>query len=363
MAEQRSVHLVGSIPAGSASDAYRFVTDQLGDTIGPSLPDGATGARAEWVNHPIHAMTAHPDLELVRPGKESVASRKVFSDSPSPPAVPRYARYEDTPSFRVKPGHALRTIDLYHYAGFTASWKTYEDMVSASGRRYQVSIPSPLSVAGVVFGFRAALARRHLAPFRAATVREIGAIWGRGRNNVLFQLEVPVEVRVLAALPAPAWARAARLLAREALRIVDAAPRDSAFGLHVCIDDLNEDALLEPFDAGLAVALTNALIAAWPEGRTLAYVHLPFAHGKRPPTMDPAYYEPLHQLWVPEHVRLIAGISHEATTIDRLVLVRDQIEFNLGRRVDIAAACGLGHRSRDAARLNLDIARAVALAD
>ena len=49
--------------------------------------------------------------------------------------------------------------------------------------------------------------------------------------------------------------------------------------------------------------------------------------------------------------------------LKKLVLVRDQIEHNLGRRVDVASSCGLGRRTREAAKLNLEIAKAVALAD
>ncbi|MBT8192729.1 MAG: hypothetical protein KJP22_04950, partial [Acidimicrobiia bacterium] len=62
-------------------------------------------------------------------------------------------------------------------------------------------------------------------------------------------------------------------------------------------------------------------------------------------------------------VRFIGGFIHEKSLIKDLVLIRDQIEFNLGRPIDVAASCGLGRRDRKAAQLNLEIARAVALAE
>jgi hypothetical protein len=79
--------------------------------------------------------------------------------------------------------------------------------------------------------------------------------------------------------------------------------------------------------------------------------------------MDPDYYAPLSKLGIPASVRFIGGFVHEARTISDLVKVRDQIEHNLGRRIDVAASCGLGRRDRPAARKNLEIAKAVALAD
>lgn len=340
---ERSVHLVGSIPAGSASDAFRFVTDILGNTIGPSMPDGETGPRADWVNRLVEQLRHHPDLELARDGA--------------------WSGYSDTPAFRVKKGHDLRWVDLDYFDAFQDSWKAYEDMVSGSGRRFQVGIPGHFDVAAIAFGFNPLTALRNLAPFREATIREIGAIWGRGRNSVLFQLELPIEVILLTRVPGPAREALARRFARETLRLVESAPPGAVFGLHLCLGDLNNEALGNPVDAAPVVTFANAIMAEWPGGRTLDYVHVPLSHGEHPPTMDPDYYEPLKRLWIPEHVRFIAGIIHEATTIKKLVLVRDQIEHNLARRADVAASCGLGRRSREAARLNLEIARAVALAD
>ena len=339
----RSVHLVGTIPAGSASDAYRFVTDILGDTIGPSMPDGETGDRADWVNRLVEHLRQHPDLEAHREGS--------------------WSGYRDTPAFRVKRGNQLRWVDLDYFREFERSWNDYENMVAGSGRRFQVGIPGHFDVAAIAFGFNPVAAVRNLAPFRDATIREMGAIWGKGQDTVLFQIEIPIELILLSKLPPPARAAAAPRMAREVLRLVEAAPGSSMFGIHLCLGDLNNEALGNPVDAGPLVTMANAIMAEWPTGRTLDYIHAPFAHGRRPPTMDPDYYEPLNRLWIPEHVRFIAGIIHEATTINKLVLVRDQIEYNLGRRVDLAASCGLGRRTREAAKLNLEIAKAVAQAD
>jgi hypothetical protein len=339
----RSVHLVGTIPAPSTEEALARVTGVLGDTIGPCLPDGETGARGDWVNRLVEDLRTHDDLELVRDGT--------------------WSSYTDTPAFRVKKGRRLRWIDLDYLAEFEKSWPVYQEMVEASGRSFQVGIPGHFDVAAIAFGFNLPTALRSLGPFRDATIREMAGIWALARSRVVFQLEVPIELIMLTRMPRPARPVAARRFAREILRLVEAAPGGARIGLHLCLGDLNNESMGKPADAGPLVILANAIMAEWPNGRILEYVHVPLAHGSEPPTMDPDYYAPLSQLWIPDEVRFIGGFIHEGSLIKDLVKIRDQIEFNLGRRIDVAASCGLGRRSWKAARLNLEIARAVALAE
>ncbi|NNL97562.1 MAG: hypothetical protein HKO63_05095 [Acidimicrobiia bacterium] len=339
----RSVHLVGSLPADSTREALTWATSILGNTIGPCMPDGETGDRSDWVNRLVEDLRGHPDLELVRDGG--------------------WTGYTDTPAFRVRKGRKLRWIDLDYYVEFETSWQAYQDLVHGSGRRFQIGIPGHLDVAAIAFGFNLPIALRNLAPFRDATIREIAAIWARAGDLAVFQLEVPIELVMLSKLPRAAQPAAAKRMAREILRLVEAAPAGARFGLHLCLGDLNNVSMGDPSDAGPLVVLANAIMGEWPAGRVLDYVHVPLAHGDRPPTMDPDYYEPLSRLWIPEKVRFIGGFIHEKSLIKDLVLIRDQIEFNLGRPIDVAASCGLGRRDRKAAQLNLEIARAVALAE
>lgn len=336
----RSVHLVGTIPAESTRDAFAWVTWILGDLIGPLMPDGETGPRSDWVNRLVENLRVHPDLELVRDGN--------------------WSSYTDTPAFRVKKGRHLRWIDLDYLVEFDTSWPVFQEMVEASGRRFQVGIPGPLDVAAIAFGFNLPTALRNLAPFRDATIREMAAIWARGGDQVVFQLEVPIELIMLTKMPAAARPAAARRFAREVLRLVEAASRGSRHGLHLCYGDLNNESMGKPHDAGALVTFANAIMAEWPAGRILEYVHAPLAHGSEPPSIEPDYYAPLSQLGIPDGVRFIGGFIHEGSTIKDLVKIRDQIEHNLGRRIDVGASCGLGRRDRQAARLNLEIAKAVA---
>ncbi len=324
-------------------DAFAWVTGILGHSIGPCIPDGETGERRDWVNRLVEHLRDHPDLELAREGA--------------------WTSYTDTPAFRVKKGRRLRWIDLDYSAEFEKTWPVYQDMVAGSGRRLQVGIPGHFDVAAIAFGFSLPIALRNLGPFRDATIREMGAIWGKGGSQVVFQLEMPIELIMLSRLPRAAQPAAAKRFAREVLRLVEAAPSGSRIGLHLCLGDLNNEAMGNPTDAEPLVTLANAVMAEWPSGRVLEFLHAPFAHGSRPASIDPDYYAPLSFLGIPEEVRFIGGFIHEDGTIKDQLMIRDQIEHILGRRIDVAASCGLGRRQRPAARKNLEIAKAVATAD
>ncbi len=316
----------------------------LGEALGPTLPNGETRKHDDWRGRLLEKLATHPDLEprpdRDRPGKTG------------------------RPAFRVRKGRVLKSVDLGYSARFETAWPRYEELVQPMGRRFQVGIPGHVDAAAIAFGFSIPDALRHLAPFREATIREMAAIWARGGSQVTFQLEVPVELIILTKIPPPARWAAAKRFAREILKLVEAAPSGSSYGVHLCLGDRNDDSLLRPADTRPLVALANALMIAWPEGRVLEYLHVPMVmHGSEFASMDPDYYAPLTDLWLPDHVRFIGGFIHENGRIKDLVKIRDQIEYNLDRRIDVGAACGLGRRERWLARRNLDIAMAVASDD
>jgi hypothetical protein len=128
---------------------------------------------------------------------------------------------------------------------------------------------------------------------------------------------------------------------------VDRAPRDARFGIHLCLGDLGHKAMGRMRDASPVVHLANAVVAAWPAGPRLEYVHGPLAAGELPPTLDPAFYRPLAGLRLPESTRFAAGFLHESRSTEQARLILDLIESAYGREVDVAAACGLGRRGRD----------------
>jgi hypothetical protein len=103
-------------------------------------------------------------------------------------------------------------------------------------------------------------------------------------------------------------------------------------------------------DCAPTVQLANAIAARWPSQASLAYVHLPLAAGDQAPSLSASYYAPLAKLSLPASTRVVAGFVHEELSQDQLRAVLRMVESAAGRRVDVAAPCGLGRRDAVMAR-------------
>jgi hypothetical protein len=339
----RAVHLVGTIPAPDTAAALALVAETLGDTLPPWLPDGETGNRQDWINRIVEGLRTHPDLELASDGD--------------------WSSYDDTPGFKVRKGHTFESVDLDYVAAFEQSWPVFQRFRQDHGSdfTFQVGIPGHLDIGLIAFGFKLRRALRNLGPFRDASVEAITTIHQRAGDAVVFQLEVPIELILLTRLPGPVRGIATRRLSKEVLRVVEASPAGTRFGLHLCYGDLNHESLGKPKDAGPLVRFANELIRRWPTDRPLEFLHAPFALAKEPPPVAGPHYEPLAGLNLPPGVRFAGGFIHEGRSDDELAGIRDQIESLLGTRIDIAASCGLGRRDAAAARRNLERSKAIAL--
>ncbi len=336
----RQVHLVGTIPAEDTRDALRLVLDTVGDRVADWLPDGETGNRSDWITRLVQNLDNHPDLERSRDGD--------WSD------------YESTPSYRVKKGHSFDSVELDYYENFTASWpefKVARDELHRTDLAFQVGIPGPLDVAFASFGFNPIAALRNVKPFEDATVSEIRRIHEVAGDEVVYQIEIPIELEVLLRMPAAVRAWGVRWLARRVLRIVGRSPEGTRWGFHICVGDMNHKAFSQLKDSGPAVLLANKLAALFPSGRTLEFVHMPFAHADVAPVTEPAFYAPLSGLDLPDSVTFVAGFVHETQDDDTQEQIRAMIESHVGAVVDVAAACGLGRRNRELATSNLELSR------
>jgi hypothetical protein len=314
-----------------------FAVERLGGDL-DYLPDGETGDRRNWIVSAIEGFRDHPALELTVDGD--------WSD------------YRRTPRFRVRRGERLygASLDLGIAAAARQSlpsYQQYRDRVGgpAGTPGFQVGIPGAADLAMFTFG-PAGLVRqvRPFAEALVATMREVHAAAG---DEVLFQLELPVELVLLARAPRPARPPLAGLLARRVVELVRAAPAGIGFGVHLCLGDLNHRALGRLADAGPLVLLANALTDHWPAGRPLSYVHVPLAGADQPPVADAAFYRPLGGLRLGD-TRLVAGFAHEAQDIETQLRIRGLIEDAAGHRVDVSTSCGLGRRSEAAALAALD---------
>ena len=157
----RCAHLVGTLPAATATEAMELAERLLGDTL-RWLPDGETGPRHHWVKPLVDDLRGHPDLELVKDGD--------------------WSGYDKTPQFRVRKGHTLRgdSLDFGYVRCFEQSRPEFERVKARLGLpelRFQVGIPSPFDMAGIVLGRRGALFGR--GPFHDTTVAAIAEIYAQ----------------------------------------------------------------------------------------------------------------------------------------------------------------------------------------
>lgn len=324
----RKTHLVGAWPGRSAPDAMEEALSRIGDHL-LQMPDGETGERSGWVKPTVEWARANPDLELVQDGD--------------------YSDMRHTPVFRVK-GESFDSanIHLQYQRAFEESFPAFKVLRERHGKsdiRFQVGIPAPADCAWATFASDGATPDPSLAdPFFEATVPQLHAIHEIGGDDIVFQLESVVAMVAVVMAPEDQQEAVAQQMAGMLAGVAQSAPAGAKFGLHLCLGDFNHQSVTDMGSARPLVLLSNAVAAAWPQDRPLLYIHTPFAAAEKPGHLEEEWFEPLSELDLPEDVRFVAGFIHESLDIDDLRVVRDRIDTLTGRKVDVAATCGLGRR-------------------
>jgi hypothetical protein len=325
----RRAHLVGAWPGRNPEHAMELALDRLAPFL-DRMTDGETGDRSLWVTSGIDTFRANPDVEMLHDGG--------------------WTSYEDTARWGVKEGRSLdpANIKLHYRNAFERSYPAFHvlrDRFERSDLRFQVGIPAPMDLAVYTFGPAAFGDPGIVAACAAASLREIAEIVALADDDVVFQIETVLALVAAARETEPAaQAEVARRFAGGLTELVARAPEGTHWGVHLCLGDFHHRAYGNMTDTGALVALANGLAAGWPEGRTLDYIHVPFAAAAEPPVSDAAFYAPLRELDLPADVRLIAGFLHEKLDHEAHRELLDRIEEHVGREVDVAAACGLGRR-------------------
>ncbi len=324
---ERSAHLVGSLPGGDAYEAMDLAMQLLGPRL-RRLPDGETGERRNWVISIVEGLRHHPDLEVARAGD--------WSD------------YDKVPQLRTRRGRTLygANLDFGHIAAARSSLPALERIREQYGRpdlTYQSGVPGDFDLAMFTLGPVGAL--RHRRAFTEATLTEIRGVRGVVGDDAVFQIEVPVELVLVSKAPDRLQPVLADRFAVGITRLAAAAPEGTRFGLHLCLGDMNNKAFGTMRDVAPLVHLATAIVRRWPDRSPLVYVHAPFAAADQPATTDADFYAPLRRLRLPRTVDFAAGFAHESQPLAEQRTIRSIVESELGRPVDIAAACGLGRRS------------------
>ena len=311
------VHLVGSVPLGSAEEVFRTLGRELGDRL-RRLPDGETGPRADWIVWQYPVLSARPQFEVAPPAPHS---------------------YRALPQLRLAADADELSFGSLGYAeAALASYRTFallkRDRVVPRGRRFQVSLPTPLAP---ISAFVALEDQAAVEPaYEAAMADEVDQILaGIPHDQLALQWDTNVEFGMLEG-DVPAWFPDTQAGVRERLtRISGSVSADVELGFHFCLGHDEEAPRHVPADLGRMVGVANALAGAL--DRPLNWVHMPAPPG----LTDEAYLEPLRELRLPAETELYLGLLEPDGTIEELNR-RAGLAHELGGEFGIATPCGWG---------------------
>ena len=282
------VHLVGSVPLGSAEEVFRRVADALGDRV-RRLPDGETGARSDWIVWQYPLFSSLPEFEIGPPGASS---------------------YRALPQLRLRTGEdasGMAFEELGYASAAMESYRTFarlkRDGAIPPACRFLVSLPTPLAPvsAFVALDYQSELEPVYEAQMRAEVERILGAI---PADQLAIQWDARYEFAMLEGAIA-VWFEDVRAgVVERLLRLARMVPAAVELGFHLCYGDDEHGHFAEPADAGKLVGVANALAATL--DRPLNWIHMPVPHERD----DDAYYAPLGELRLPPETELYLGLLH-----------------------------------------------------
>lgn len=323
----RRPQVVGSIAQPNAEQAISWQLERL-----PGLryiSGGETGDRKDWIVPFVESLRDHPDLEVAQEG--------------------RWGSYEDLLVHRVKPGRRLdgSTMSLGTLERTREELEVLDRLTADLPERptLQVSIPDYLNLALFSMGKLGPV--KHRKAFLDMVVNEITETQKAFGHRVIFQLEAPLHL-VATAKSGPLSPFVAGVMAERLVKVARRVPEGTRFGVHLCLGDLNHQALSPMKSAAPVVHLYNELSSRWPADRPLEFIHAPLSGGREPLSTNPKFYEAFRNLYRDGTARFVAGVvQEEQDEADQLVVV-GMIEQMIGP-VDVATYCGLGRRPHEAA--------------
>ena len=337
---KRSAMLVGSLPFVDEESCMKQALDLLGPAlfclpdgeIGDKTPAFPKGNRIAWVVYALEKLTQDTSSWQVvkQPLRSHDDGMAVNYDSIQ----------------KLKPLHS--PADMPHHVTlgyddfFRRSYPIFQRL------RQQQHLPNLKFQLGVPTGFAMGFAfanpitwLRYTNAFNTIIAREVNAALALANDDVIVQLEVPPELYAAYKLPTPLM----RLALRPILDLLNKLTPGAQIGIHLCLGDFHNEALVHPKTLDKMVAFSNRLVEAWPQQHQLVYVHYPFAEGTLPPTTDSRYYAPLTNIQLPASTRFVAGFVHEKRSLAEHRHIQDSIETARGQAVDVASSCGLGRRT------------------
>lgn len=340
---KRSALLIGSMPFEDEETAMRRALDALGPYLF-SLPDGEVGEktpefpkgnRIAWILYAIEILTAdRASWEVV---KEAVRGADGMAIG-----------YQDLQ--KLKPRRSPREMPDFVQLGYDTYFRrSYQVFKQLRGERDKASLKFQMGIpTGFAMGF--AFARqidgvRYTGAFNTVLAREVNAAFHEAGDDLIIQIEVPPELFLAYTLPSPMMSLALRPIYDLLSKIAPGAQ----IGIHLCLGDFHNEALIHPKTLRKMVEFSNRLVDHWPSTHRLVYIHYPFAEGAVPPTLDWDYYEALRAVRLPQGTRFVGGFVHELLSYEDNRRILNAIEDARDEEVDVAASCGLGRRTPEAA--------------
>ena len=321
----RKIHLVGSAPFGTAEEMFRTAAAHLEAGL-KRLPDGEVGERDSWIKWQHARIGRSPQFRLAEIVPVYV---------PAPP-------YELVDG--ATPAEAIELPDLGYAGAAIDSFETFRELaeegVIPRGTRFQVGLPTPLSVAS------AYIVPASRDPFEAAYTSALGGELERilaavPAAKLAIQWEAAVEFALLEGLfPSHLGDDMAGAIAQRLAGLVDLVPAGVEAGIHLCYGDSGHKHFCEPADTGHLVAVANGVSAR--VRRSIDWIHMPVPKERD----DEAYFAPLADLRLKPGCELYLGLVHTTGGIAgtrRRIAAAETVVRDFG----IATECGFGRRPPD----------------
>ncbi|GAB4026899.1 hypothetical protein [Spirosoma koreense] len=340
---KRSALLVGSLPFADEETCMTRALDVLGPLLF-ALPDGEIGEktptfpkgnRIAWVIYALEKMTQDTQSwQIVKEPRRGDDGMAIDYDN--------IQKLKPLHSPADMPHHVRLGYDDFFHRSYPI-FRQLREKRQLPGLKFQLGVPTGFAMG---FAFASPITwLRYTYAFNTVIAREVNAALATAGHDVIVQLEVPPELYAAYKLPAPLLGLALRPIKDLLAKITPGAQ----IGMHLCLGDFHNEALVHPKTLGKMVAFSNRLVDEWPVQHTLAYIHYPFAEAGVPPSVEASYYKPLKDIRLPSDTRFVAGFVHEKRTPDQNRSILRSIEDSRGKLVDVACSCGLGRRAPDTA--------------
>jgi hypothetical protein len=318
--------------------------------IGEKTPQYPTGCRSAWTQIIMDGMEADTQNWRVK--------RKAIRNKIGVPADYNKASVLRPNTSPAKIEQALNFKWLDYFKSSYPIYKRIKKERGLSNLRFQVGLPTGLGITFVVLGPVHGLRFSHAFNKRMAyEANEIAKL--ADENDLVFQIEVPIEVVMYHLMPP----LIGNIAFRSIVDLVNMLDPKIPIGIHLCLGDLNNESLAKLKTLKKLVGFANKLVRRIPENRKLEFMHFPLAEGKNPPSTNPAFYEELRNVELPEGTRFIAGFVHEKLSIEDHKTLLKNVEAIRGHQVDIGCSCGMGRRTSDVADELFQIKKALVSLD